>query len=80
MQLLNDGHATQTEKRAINQMIAQGMTNAGNKQDTKRYEVVGGYHERGYKFYTIKIWTKAKWFIGDTSKWRSSTVNIKAAL
>lgn len=67
-------HATQTERAAIQQMLAQGATQARNRPDTKRYTVLDG---NGHGEYKIAVDTFAKWWIGEDAKWRRNIVEVK---
>ena len=72
-------HATQTEKKSIEKMIASGLMRASNKPDTKRYEIIQGTPiksgNEGWE-YVVKIWDKSAWFVGESPKWRTRNITI----
>ncbi|GGG60966.1 hypothetical protein [Hymenobacter glacieicola] len=73
----NHSHVTATERKAIAQMIAQGLTNARNKPNTKAYEVVSGGISEGAKRYKVRIATREKRWIGAEIKWHFSNCEVE---
>lgn len=66
-------HITEAERKAINQMIEQGHTQARNKPDTKRYVIEQG---DGSGEFTIAIQTKSAMWIGEQPTWRSKKIKV----
>ena len=77
MQLLEGYHVTQTEKKAISQMIEKGYVQAHNKPNTKSYCILQGSQQGNAWIYKIKIGTKARFSIGGDIDWQFQTVTVK---
>lgn len=77
MELIKGYHLTQTEKKAITQMIERGLTVASNKPGTKRYEIISGYLENGHWIKEIRITTRARNTIGGEVKNNVELFTIK---
>jgi glycine cleavage system H lipoate-binding protein len=77
MQLIEGYHITQTEKKAIAQMIEKGYVQAHNKPNTKNYTVLQGTPKGKAWIYKIKIGTKARFSIGANIEWQYQTVTVK---
>lgn len=58
IELLKGWHLTATERKAISKMIKDGMVKASNSPQTKIYEILKGYQDRGFWFYTVRILSK----------------------
>ena len=79
MKLIKGTHITATEKRAIRQMIDQGLTQAHNRPKTKVYTILQGMLT-GNKFkYKVAIDTRATYTIGRSTETRRNIVTVEVS-
>lgn len=77
IQLLEGYHITQTEKRALSQILEAGQTYGKNRPNTKTYDFISGWIENGFWHYCVKIGTYATYTIGAKPRFDYQTVTIK---
>jgi len=73
LKLIEGGHLTAAERRAVKAMLQHGWTTAHNKPHTKSYRIT----RLTDRDLDLEIGTKAVWTIGDIAKWRYYTYKIE---